>query len=792
MESKTQSSIESLSHLSQCSFSPRMGAAMSEDQFSLRSEDSKVKFMCSYGGRIMPRPHDCQLRYVGGETRILVVNRNISLADLMAKLTRLCGKSVLLKYQLPDEDMDSLVSVLCEEDLENMMEEYDRLESRDASAKLRLFLFPSKTHSAAVEFHEYDSRNAEQRFVDAVNGFARRQQSLSVSQGLPDYLFGLDHVLGKHDRVHCALPKANSQPLPGARCIAEDLLEKDHQPSYLNSPPILKPPVTSQQEAPPQNQQSITLDSLIPLSNKGTISVADNPLQGLEAIEQLSSVIPAAAAADVQAAEKQASFVTALSCSNAETTWPRKPELESAQDLNLDLLSPSDAPHKLAKGSLSLHIEEKQLKNSSPTHVTANLYKSVEFAVEDDFVDGSHSKALKQLLPPILDAMSLQSDEHYHFPTDLYSSVQENNKSVSGEVNRDASNLPGQKQDPSMEFARKQHQSSNKQVENSDQTNQKKGGKLSEDRTESPCFLEKAKQGPYLKAEGQQEIIDQYLQEGYKFEDNDIPVKPTVAYSKLQQNLQSHDVPTCNTHSMQWAQGEDQIRQHIDRGAVELPRTSAFLLQQTVPSQTTAPSPRVATAPISLKAYDLPRSAPRQCIVAPQPANLHRQLPAVMPYSELQQQPLPLPRIIAGQSTAREQIAPRAPRVQSPSRFRDSSPSKPFQGCWNNTDERLLRPAQQYSSRGIMLQPIQHDHYVDPSGHMLYEPSISHLHYADHMINSSELTQFSPFQDGVGHSTDQPQDSHSYQSASLHHAKDQPQAGSAEAHRHAIHQVMRT
>lgn len=40
---------------------------------------------------------------------------------------------------MPDEGLDSLISVSTQEDLENMMEEYDKLTG--ASPKLRVFLF---------------------------------------------------------------------------------------------------------------------------------------------------------------------------------------------------------------------------------------------------------------------------------------------------------------------------------------------------------------------------------------------------------------------------------------------------------------------------------------------------------------------------------------------------------------------------------------------------------------------------------------------------------------------------
>lgn len=37
-----------------------------------------IKFLCSYGGKILPRYPDGKLRYHGGETRLLAVDRSIS------------------------------------------------------------------------------------------------------------------------------------------------------------------------------------------------------------------------------------------------------------------------------------------------------------------------------------------------------------------------------------------------------------------------------------------------------------------------------------------------------------------------------------------------------------------------------------------------------------------------------------------------------------------------------------------------------------------------------------------
>ena len=44
---------------------------------------SRVKFMCSHGGRIIPRPTDGQLKYVGGETRVIAVPRDISFSGFL-------------------------------------------------------------------------------------------------------------------------------------------------------------------------------------------------------------------------------------------------------------------------------------------------------------------------------------------------------------------------------------------------------------------------------------------------------------------------------------------------------------------------------------------------------------------------------------------------------------------------------------------------------------------------------------------------------------------------------------
>ncbi|MED6172630.1 hypothetical protein PIB30_051807 [Stylosanthes scabra] len=112
-------------------------------------ENCKAKFICSYGGKIQRDTHDhTKLSYVGGHTKILYIQRTmITFPTMLAKLAALFNAAdgdVSFKYQLPGEDFDSLISVTDDNDLENMMIEYDQLRHTSATpARLRLFLFPN-------------------------------------------------------------------------------------------------------------------------------------------------------------------------------------------------------------------------------------------------------------------------------------------------------------------------------------------------------------------------------------------------------------------------------------------------------------------------------------------------------------------------------------------------------------------------------------------------------------------------------------------------------------------------
>ncbi|CAJ1941902.1 unnamed protein product [Sphenostylis stenocarpa] len=154
--------------------SPAAGSGSGEDS-------PRVKFLCSFLGSIMPRPQDGKLRYVGGETRIVSVCRDICYEELMGKMRELYDGAAVLKYQQPDEDLDALVSVVNDDDVVNMMEEYDKLGSGDGFTRLRIFLFSQSEQDGSSHF--IDGDDSERRYVDALNSLNDVAEFRRLQQG---------------------------------------------------------------------------------------------------------------------------------------------------------------------------------------------------------------------------------------------------------------------------------------------------------------------------------------------------------------------------------------------------------------------------------------------------------------------------------------------------------------------------------------------------------------------------------------------------------------------------------
>ncbi|KAL2558982.1 Octicosapeptide/Phox/Bem1p family protein [Forsythia ovata] len=238
----------------------------------------KLRLMCSYGGHIFPRPHDKSLCYIGGDTRMIVIDRHSSLSDLHNRLSKtlLSNQPFTLKYQLPNEDLDSLISVASDEDLENMVEEYDRLNRKNSSngsgfkksSRLRLFLFP-KSSSIEHLLIETSSTKSEDWFLNVLNGKGAILSTASVSDlgfsesSSVNYLLGLDgdfggkatatgndvdaHLEGsKNDTNHTGNQDVHSFPDSPMVETSSSFGSTSSSPSVANLPPIRVPMYESQ------------------------------------------------------------------------------------------------------------------------------------------------------------------------------------------------------------------------------------------------------------------------------------------------------------------------------------------------------------------------------------------------------------------------------------------------------------------------------------------------------------------------------------------------------------------
>ncbi|KAG7035304.1 Serine/threonine-protein kinase CTR1 [Cucurbita argyrosperma subsp. argyrosperma] len=162
------------------------------------SSSAKMKVLCSFGGKILPRPSDSKLRYVGGETRIIQIKKDISWQELMQKTSSIYNETYAIKYQLPGEDLDALVSVSCDEDLQNMIEECSEFKDEKGSKKLRIFLFSmSDLDEGQFSMGNVDN-DSEIQYVVAVNGLDGATRKSSNLHGVASFSAkNLDEVDGQ-------------------------------------------------------------------------------------------------------------------------------------------------------------------------------------------------------------------------------------------------------------------------------------------------------------------------------------------------------------------------------------------------------------------------------------------------------------------------------------------------------------------------------------------------------------------------------------------------------------------
>ncbi|KAM0855114.1 hypothetical protein ACQ4PT_049992 [Festuca glaucescens] len=158
----------------------------------------KIKLICNFGGRFLPRPSDGELRYIGGNRHLIKISRDISWQEFILKTTRLIRRAHTIKYHIPGEQVSMLISITSDDDLRHMIDECIVLErSREM---LTMYLFSGNDDERHVHFIVQGSSNAEKeaQFIALINGIITpvydelRAHSLSRSSvsDLDQLMFG--------------------------------------------------------------------------------------------------------------------------------------------------------------------------------------------------------------------------------------------------------------------------------------------------------------------------------------------------------------------------------------------------------------------------------------------------------------------------------------------------------------------------------------------------------------------------------------------------------------------------
>ncbi|GMI85705.1 Hydraulic Conductivity of Root 1 [Hibiscus trionum] len=211
------------------------------------SQSGKMKLLCSFGGKILPRPSDGKLRYVGGETRIITFQKCLSWDELVRKTLEIFSQPHVIKYQLPGEDLDALISVSSDEDLQNMIEEYNGLEKLVGSQRLRIFLIPlgESESASSLEASTIQQSNPDYHYMVAVNGVVdhnpKKNSGGQCSEG-SQLGPGLDHNPSFRKRCPTSM-----LPLDTIGCLnALHPSQVLHDSRYTTRSPLASPPISPQ------------------------------------------------------------------------------------------------------------------------------------------------------------------------------------------------------------------------------------------------------------------------------------------------------------------------------------------------------------------------------------------------------------------------------------------------------------------------------------------------------------------------------------------------------------------
>ncbi|KAK8957458.1 hypothetical protein KSP39_PZI000551 [Platanthera zijinensis] len=140
----------------------------------------RAKILCSFGGDFVSQAG--KAFYVGGKTRLVSIQRAASFPTLLAKMSEVCGADpglIDIRFQLPDDCLDSrLISVEADDDVRNMMEEFD------GGRKIPIYLFIEKTQSP--DYEEIAAADGGLQPLQAFVSFFVREAALMAAGEQPE------------------------------------------------------------------------------------------------------------------------------------------------------------------------------------------------------------------------------------------------------------------------------------------------------------------------------------------------------------------------------------------------------------------------------------------------------------------------------------------------------------------------------------------------------------------------------------------------------------------------------
>ncbi|XP_058085904.1 uncharacterized protein LOC131233275 [Magnolia sinica] len=143
---------------------------------------NKVKLLCSFGGNIFCHPSNGRVLYTGGNTRMVLTDRNVNYATLLLKMSEICKSSpscIKVKFQFPGTTLESpLISVECDDDVSNMMDE------ADSSNKIFIFLFIEEGDAPISTTRDDTTLTHAQASTDSMSGPSTLQHP--TAQELPN------------------------------------------------------------------------------------------------------------------------------------------------------------------------------------------------------------------------------------------------------------------------------------------------------------------------------------------------------------------------------------------------------------------------------------------------------------------------------------------------------------------------------------------------------------------------------------------------------------------------------